>query len=176
MCFATMVREVREEYNISQEEIARKCGVSQAVWSMYEMKKRPFPGDIAHRTAKILNNPRLLAEYVYENETEYFKVPILNNVDDHLMTILNCIEEELEEAITAVKRNKHLLKNKIKDEQFTEEEWDKIIENEMQIVDIMPAIRLYHVRMEEIFSRYNLKELEKRHIRKMMSKGFYKTK
>lgn len=174
MCFATMVREVREEYSISQGEIARMCGVSQAVWSMYEMKKRPFPGDIAHRAAKILNNPRLLAEYVYENETEYFKVPVLNNVDDHLMTILNCIEEELEEAIDAVKRNKQLLKNKSKDEQFTESEWNKIIENEMQIVDVMPAIRLYHVRMEEMFGRYNLKELEKRHINKMKSKGFYK--
>lgn len=176
MCFATMVREVREEYNISQGEIARMCGVSQAVWSMYEMKKRPFPGDIAHRAAKILKNPRLLAEYVYENETEYFKVPVLNNVDDHLMTILNCIEEELEEAIAAVKRNKQLLKNKSKDEQFTESEWDKIIENEMQIVDVMPAIRLYHVRMEEMFSKYNLKDLEKRHIDKMKSKGFYKSK
>lgn len=173
MCFATMVRVAREERNVSQEEIAKRCGVSQSVWSMYEKKKRPFPGDIAHKTARILKSPRLLAEYVFENETEYFKVPVLNKVDDHLMTILNCMEEELHEAIDAVKRNKQLLKNKNRDEQLTIADWDKVIENEMQIIDVMPAIRLYHIKMEELFNKYKISELEQSHIQKMQSRGYY---
>jgi transcriptional regulator with XRE-family HTH domain len=171
MCFVEMVKETRTQYGFSQSAIAREVGVTQAAWSKYENKERSIPDDVAKRMAEIMKSPRLMNEYLYEKKAEFFNVPVLNNVDDNIIVVLDTVIEEATELIRNTQELKRTMKNKKSAEQITSLEWDVIMRAEEQIADLIPAIKLNFVVMVEKFGM-DIKSLEDRLNRKLKIKGY----
>ena len=84
MCFAAALKEVRTSAGLSQQVFAGLVGVNQPYFSKLEKK-----------VARVLNSSRLHTEYVYEKKAECFNVPVLNNVDDHVIVVLGSLIEEV---------------------------------------------------------------------------------
>lgn len=172
VCFIESVKAVRESRGLSQAALADRVGVTQAAISKYEKKGRPIPEDVAIRMTEVLKSPRLHAEYLYENRMEFFNSPLLNNVDDHLVLVLDVLVDELAEAREAAMENAKLLRNKKKDSDIDRHSWQKVIENEMQILDLYANIKLHLIRMDETFEKFSIKELELRHQGKLKMKKY----
>lgn len=174
MCFVESVKAIRESRGLSQAALASSVGVTQAAISKYEKKGRPIPEDVAIKITEVLKSPRLYAEYLYENKLEFFNSPLLNNVDDHLVLVLDVLVDELTEAKEAAIENARLLRNKRKDADIDRHSWQKIIENEMQILDLYANIKLHLIRMDETFEKFSIKDLEQRHKGKLKMKKYIK--
>lgn len=174
MCFAESMREIRESRGLSQLALADMVGVTQGAISKYEMCERPVPEDVALKMTQVLKSPRLYAEYLYEHKCEFFNSPLLNNVDDHLILGLDVLVEELTEAKAAAVENAKLLRNKKKDADIDRRSWQKIIENEMQILDLYATLKLHLVRMEETFESFSIRQMEERHRGKLKTKRYIK--
>ncbi|KNF08529.1 putative transcription factor [Gottschalkia purinilytica] len=173
MCFATLVKEVREDLGLSQEDIALNIGVSQPMYSKYENCKAPIPDDIALEIAKKLKSPRLMAEYFFQNKSEFFNVPVLNNVDDNAIVVLDSLIEESTELIKYSQELKKILKNKKDRTELTVLDWETVMKCEEQIADIFPALKLHFIKMAEEFE-LDLSKLEKKIYQKLKYKKYVK--
>ncbi|MDF2545798.1 MAG: hypothetical protein K0R93_696 [Anaerosolibacter sp.] len=171
MCFVELIRTTRIQNGLSQVEIASQVGVTQAAWSKYESKERRIPDDIAQKVAEIFHSPRLINEYLYEKRAEFFNVPILDNVDDNVIVVLDTVIEEAAELIKHSQQLKRLLKNKKSGDQIPKHDWEEIMKAEEQIADLIPAIKLNFVVMVEKFGM-DIKSLEDRLNRKLKMKGY----
>lgn len=173
MSVALLVKKAREERGYSQGFLSSSVGIAQSTWSKYESCKVPMPNDIAHRAIQILQSHRTKAEYNFNQRIEFFNVPVLNNVDENSVVILDSLIEELEEAIESCKELKRLLRNKRNREHITENEWDKVLICEEQIADLKPAIKLHQIKMIEDFDM-DLEKLEKIIQIKLKTKNYIK--
>ncbi|MBB6218217.1 transcriptional regulator with XRE-family HTH domain [Anaerosolibacter carboniphilus] len=171
MCVAELVKETRLMVGIQQIAIAGQVGVTQATWSKYENKELPMPDDVVERAAAVLNSPRIIAEHLYEKGSEFFNVPVLNNVDDNVLVVLDSLIEESAELIKHTQTLKKLLKNKKSRDQFSSQQWEEVMSAEEQIADVLPAIKLHFITMAEQFE-LDIKSLEKRMNRKLRSKSY----
>lgn len=46
--------EIRNKKNMTQEDVAKYCGVSNVAYHMYETGKRKIPSDVADKIADVL--------------------------------------------------------------------------------------------------------------------------
>ena len=160
MAFINLVKETRRTMNLTQRDLALSIGVSQGMWSRYESGELIIPNDIANKLSKVLKNPRIKAEYVYQEKGALFNVPLLNNVDDNSIVVLDSLIEEAEELIEHSKELKKILKNKRSRDDLLDSDWNRIMICEEQIADIFPALKLHFIKMVEEFDM-DLEQLEK---------------
>lgn len=172
MSFSNELLIQRKKVGMSQTELARRIGVTQSTISDYE-SGRDVPVDNAFRMARVLESDRLLAEFCYEYKTGFFNVPVLNKVDDHSVVGMGVLIEEAAELISSIEKLRKLVVNKRDRREFTKDEWEQLLQHEMQIIDIMPAIQMHLIEMSEMFD-LDLQNLEHRLELKMSMKGYYK--
>lgn len=160
MKFGELLKDIRAKPGLSQKDMARMVGVTQATWSMYESGKLRIPDDILSSLTAKLKDPRLTAYFVFDRKRELFNSPMLDNVDDNPIVVLDCMIEEAAELIESASMLKKLLRNKER-EDLTEKEVESMIFGEEQIVDLLPCIKLNLVRMNEIYG-LDLQALEEK--------------
>ncbi|MTI53816.1 helix-turn-helix domain-containing protein [Geosporobacter ferrireducens] len=163
MFFAQLLKEARIQYGLSQKALAKRLGVTQATWSLYENKKRQIPEDVIRKASVVLKNPRLLNQYVYETKSEFFNVPILKNEDESIFAILDILIERAKELIKHTQELQNFLKGKGSDTPITTQELERIMGSQEQIADLLAVIKLnlvvmieqYGVDMELLENRIN---------------------
>lgn len=172
MSFSDELLIQRKKIGMSQNVLARSIGVTQSTVSDYEAG-RDVPPDNAYRMTRVLESDRLLAEYSFEYKTGFFNVPVLNRVDDHNVVGMGILIEEAGELISNIERLRKMVVNKRDRREFTKEDWKLLMQYEMQIIDIIPAIQMHLIEMSEVFG-LDLQDLEHRLEKKMVMKGYYK--
>ena len=172
MLFNKILQETRKNQDMSQSELASAVGISQASISDYEGGKI-VPDDIAYRISKSLGSFRLLAVYADTFRKGAVNIPYLNNVDDHTEVGLGVLIEESAELISTVEKLRKLIRNKFSKKDLTEEEYKKILDYELQIIDVMPAILMHLIEMNERYG-LNIENLEFCQRQKLIGKGYIK--
>ena len=170
MCVVDTIKSTREQLGLNQNQIAIMIGVAPSTYGAYERKERNMPDDIIVSLAKELGDPSIMAEYTYERGTEFFNVPLLNNVDKHPLVVNDSLIEEAREMIKALLVIKKLTKNKTNVSQFSREKYIQLMDAEEQVGDLYSALKMHFVTMV----RYgvNVKEIEKRCNRKLRNRGY----
>jgi len=171
MAFHNQYREGRKASPYSQKELGVLIGTTQSNISKYENGDRPIPDDLVIKTLKILKNPRLKIAYEVEKQSSIINIPLLNNVDENEVVILDVLIEEAEEAIASANELKRLIRNRKSREEFSLSEWDRFMEYEEQIADLFPALKLHFVVMAERFG-LDLDRLSMRLNAKYKSKNY----
>jgi hypothetical protein len=146
--------------------------VTQSTISEYE-SGRDVPQENAYRMTRVLKSDRLLAVHCFEYKTGFFNVPVLNRVDDHNVVGMGVLIEEAAELISNLERLRKLVVNKRGRREFTKDEWERVIQHEEQVLDIMPAIQMHLIEMSEVYE-LDLQEMEYRLEQKMKRKRYYK--
>lgn len=160
MPFIDLVKETRRAMNLTQRDIALNVGVSQGVWSRYESRDLPIPSDIANRLTQVLKSPRIKEVYSYQEKGALFNVPLLNNVDDNSIVVIDSLIKEARELIEHCEELKGLLRNKTCKEDLSDSDWERVMSCEEQVADIFPALKLHFIKMVEDFDM-DLGSLEK---------------
>jgi transcriptional regulator with XRE-family HTH domain len=172
MSFSDELLIQRKKIGMSQNVLARSIGVTQSTISDYEAG-RDVPPDNAFRMTRVLESDRLLAEFCFEYKTNFFNIPVLNRVDDHNVVGMGILIEEAGELISNIERLRKMVVNKRDRREFTKDDWKLLMQYEMQVIDIMPAIQMHLIEMSEVFG-LDLRDLEYRLEKKMSMKGYYK--
>lgn len=173
MPFINLVKETRQAMNLTQNDVALKIGVSQGAWSRYESRELPVPSDVANKLTTVLKSPRIKAEYAYQEKGALFNVPLLNNVDDNPVVVVDSLMKEARELIDHCEELKKLLRNKRCRENLTDIEWGRVLCCEEQIADMFPALKLHFIKMVEVFD-LDLERLEKVIQLKLKTKKYIK--
>ncbi|MCT4542351.1 MAG: helix-turn-helix domain-containing protein [Vallitalea sp.] len=170
MCVVDIIKSAREQQGINQNEIAVRVGVAPSTYGAYERKERYIPDDVVKAIATELGEPSIIAELTYERNTEFFNVPLLNNVDTHPQVVIDSLIEEASEMIKALMIIKKITKNRTNVSQITTEQYKNLMDAEEQVGDVYSALKMHFVTMD----RYgvNVKEVEKRCNRKLINKGY----
>jgi transcriptional regulator with XRE-family HTH domain len=172
MSFSQELLVQRKKNGMSQTALAMAIGVTQSTISDYE-SGRDVPQENAYRLSKVLESDRLLAVHCFEYKTGFFNVPVLNGVDDHNVVCMGVLIEEAAELISNLERLRKLVVNKRDRREFNKEEWQRLLQHEEQILDIMPAIQMHLIEMSELYG-LDLHDLEFRLEQKMKRKRYYK--
>ena len=152
MAFYELLKEARELSSFTQGSIASLVGVSQSNWSKYENGQRPIPDDVAIMAIDVLKNPRLKVEYSLDKRAGLLNIPLLNNVDENAVTVLDALIEESEELLINARALKRVIRNKKTNEDFSQSEWAIVMKCEEQIADVIPALKLHFITMAENFN------------------------
>lgn len=168
MCFGNMLKQVRNDNNMTQKTLAHMVGVDQSRISAYESGEI-VPNDIAINIIKVLNSPRLTMALSSERKSEVVNIPSLNNVNENVVNVLDVVMEEAEEVLIAGKALKKIIRNKKNKEDFTNLEMEQVMILEEQIADLLPCVRLHFVTMAEVFG-LDIGRIEKRMINKLKRK------
>lgn len=170
MCFATKLREVRKERKMTQRTLANEVGVDQTRISAYESGEE-VPSDIAINIIRVLNSPRLSLALSATKRSEVINIPILNNVNEEVVNVLDVVIEEADELITAGNKLKKIIRNKKSKEDFEDHEIEEVLKLEEQVADLIPCLRLHFVTMAETFD-LDIDRLEKRMVMKYKRKKY----
>lgn len=165
-----ILKETRVNAGLTQRQLASKVNVAQCRISAYE-NGESIPNDIAIEISRALKSPRLRQAISYELRNQIISIPILNNVNDDPIVVLDSLVEEAGELIESSMKLKKLIRNKTSFENLTEVELEKIMSFEEQIADIIPAVQLHFVRMAEIFD-LDISRIEKRMLMKLKKKKY----
>lgn len=160
MYFAHELKKARRKMSFTQRELGVKVGVDQSRISSYESGEY-VPSDIAASISRVLKSPRLRLALSSEVGADIVNIPPLMNVNEDVVNVLDVVIEEAEEVIIAGKRLKKMIRNKSSRLDFTEIEFDEVLELEEQIADLIPCVKLHFIRMVEVFD-LDLTRVEKR--------------
>lgn len=168
---AKLIKLSRERAGMSQEQLAYTVGITQATWSKYENGKVAMPDDIARRAIKVLRDPKLKLQCSFIQGTGLVNTPLLNNIDENIITGLVCLIEEAKEAIESSERLVKKLRNRQGKKDICKDEWEEVLSCEEQIVDLYPALNMHFVRMTEVYG-LDIEEMERRASRKLRERKY----
>lgn len=153
MRFFELERHIRENQSpYSQSDVAVRVGTTQSNISKYELGLSPIPDDIAKRLIDLYGSARLKVAYETEKQSSIINIPLLNNVDEHPLVVLDTLIQEARELIENALVLKNTIRNKKSRDDFTDSEWNVVVKCEEQIADLSPALKLHFVVMEEWFN------------------------
>jgi transcriptional regulator with XRE-family HTH domain len=145
-----MFKCARKQIGMTISEAAFQTHIGERTLANYESGQRIPPPDVVLAMSKVYNQPELTqcycrnycaigATYSYDN---------LNGVDMHPLAVLDKMEEELLEAVQAVKECRRLFLNKRSQEDFSDAEWGEVIENSLEFLDAQHVIDVFKVVIE----------------------------
>ncbi len=102
MCVGAVIRQKREESNLTQKELGRKVGVSESTLRMYELGAKRVPHDLVSATATVLKSPEICYAKCQECPVNWLSICTLAG-DKHPSTEILKIFQETREAMEAVK-------------------------------------------------------------------------
>lgn len=146
-----LIRSERQRIGWSQTELGRKIGVTQSAVSCYENGNQDIPDDVIIAMASAMNSLRIKLAYSFTVQGQLINIPLLNNVDTNIITILTSICEEGNEMTGSAELLIHLMRNKKCREDFTDSEWRDFEHHCEQIGDIYAAVNLFFTEAAERF-------------------------
>jgi len=146
-----LVRSERQRLDLSQIELGRKIGVTQSAISGYESGNQDIPDDVIISMVSAMNSMRLRMAYSFARQGQLVNIPLLNNVDTNMVTILTSICEEGHEMNCSADDLVKLTRNKKSRSDFTEFEWSEFERHCEQIGDIYAAVNLFFTEAVEKF-------------------------
>jgi len=172
MPVAERLKEHRERENLTQTQMANLINVSRSTYGAYERGTRTIPDDVIAKAVNEFENPEILAEFAYDRGTEFFNVPVLDNVDKHPLVVIDVLIEEASEMIKALMQIRRAIKNKHSADQIKKEDFKVLMEHEEQVGDVYAALKMHFVTMSKF--GVNVKDVERMCIRKLINKHFIK--
>jgi len=172
MRVADILREQREQINLSQDEMAKRLSLARSTYSAYERNQRRIPEDVINKAVKEFDNIKIIAEYSFDQGIEFFNVPLLDNVDTYPHVVIDALIEESREMIAALFKIKSVIKNKIQADQLSKEDIKQLMVHEEQVGDLYAALKMHFVTMQKY--GINVKDVERRCLTKLRNKGFIK--
>lgn len=174
MPFGNELRRYRIRNGISQEAVGDATYISQKVVSQMERGERsPEPSFLRHLRSAFPSGVEFHAQAVFEEQSEFVAVPLLNNVDNHVQTVLDTIIQEYAEGIRAAKDLKQLCRNRLSAKNILPDMKIQMMADMDQIVDTYTANKVLMVVMAEAYD-LSIDELERRHQHKLTERGYYR--
>lgn len=168
------LRRYRVQHGMSQEAIGSAAFCSQKTVSEIERGLRhPEPAFSRCIRAKLPDGIEFHAQAVYDEQSEFVSVPLLNAIDCHVQTALDVIISEYAEGIRAANELKRLLRNKMDSGSLLPDARIEVMAQLGQIIDTYTANKVLLVSMAETYG-ISIDELEARHIKKLQDKGYWK--
>lgn len=168
MSLPNILKEIRKNAGFTQRTLANEVGVDQSRISAYE-RGEDIPADVAVNISRVLNSPRLKQAISFEKKSQVVCIPLLNNVNEDPVVIIDSLIEEAEELIESAIILKKLIRNKKGPEDIEPFELEKILDLEEQIADIIPCTQLHFIRMAEVF-KLDIGRIENKMIMKLKKK------
>ncbi|HHV79059.1 MAG TPA: helix-turn-helix transcriptional regulator [Firmicutes bacterium] len=164
MQVGAVIRQKREEANLTQATLARRIGVSESTLRMYELGLKQVPHDVANMAAVALRAPEVCFAKCSECPTNWLSVCLLDT-DQHPAEEVLQVLQEAQEAIEAVRAMAVKPHGKVQRE-LVERACD-------QVLDLVPLAaaavaswcRAYGISMREVHDR---------HMKKLVSRGYVK--
>jgi len=168
MGFGNSVAATMRNLGISQEYVARKAHRSQSRVSR-EINSQNMSPDFADTITKIINDPKLRAEYCEAYRAAMMPIPVLDKVDLHPMTVLDFCKEESREMGVAVDGARRILRNKSPEDALSDEEMGGLAQCTEQILDVSIAIQQFLIACAPWI---DIEEMRRRMFEKMVDKGY----
>lgn len=167
------LRKFRLKQGLSQEAVGEVTYNHQKVISQIERGERlPDPSFLNRLASLYPSAVGFKAQAVYEERSEFFSVPLLNEVDPHIQTSLDVIIEEYTEGIRAARELKQLCRNLMDYHKVLDDTRIRIMALLGQIVDTYTANKVLLCTMAETY-HIPIDELEARHVAKLRERGYY---
>lgn len=161
-----------ENLGVSQAQASRDTHYSPSAWSNWLNGKRGVPNEVVKQIAEIYSSARLKIVHALECGCGLFKTPYLT-VDKHPSTVKMAVEEELQEALEAYR--KAPVKNKLRREDFTAEEWEEYLRATEQLCDIHALIEVA-LESGQKYYRLDVAAMERKIAAKLKERGYTKEK
>lgn len=172
MHFNEHLKFARDKKGLSQEFIASQLGVSQSNYSKYERGDTEIPTDLVEKVINIVKEPRLKIEYVTERRLGLFNLPLLDNIDENYTTVLDCLIEEMEEAIQCANLIKKISRNKKSILELSKSDQMDFFKHQLQIADLIMALNFNFLKAAEIFD-LDLNKVQLELLMKYKQKNYY---
>lgn len=170
---APEIREARAQYGWTQENVASDIHMTRQMIQMVEAGKRRLTESDAAKLARVLNDGQFcmgLARRI----TGGMSAPYLNGIDDHRMSCLMKLVEELQEVIDIVAREMPLFIRAQSADDLCPGEMERIERMMIETIEGVTAAentlarlsKTYDVSLAELWDRHQAKLVEKGYLRK----------
>lgn len=164
-----VIREERLYYGLTQKQLGEiACASESLVCSIENGTRRPQK-DFIQRVVTGINSVKLAVYNCFHCEAGMFNPPYMDRVDDHPVSVQRKLEEELEEALMAV-RSISLL-NKKAPEDLTEADRRQMDHVSEQLWDALAAIMMFAAVLSRTYL-YDLRRAGVRAYQKYRSRGY----
>lgn len=153
MNFGTILKKIRQDNNLTQEELAKKINTSRSNIANYENNKNMPSVDVLEKISKVFNcsTDYLMGKSKYRNQDTYIQLNELSLKKMYDNSLTNHEKEIINNII-----------NRIKENNFAKEEVENFIEIEVEktdsnIKDILKIMIMRYYERYYPFSNYNSK-------------------
>lgn len=171
MTTAALIREKRKLRGLTISELASRIGTSESMLKKYECGVCPIPADVANRAAEVLKTPIIRKQYAFENNIGMVTTPVLDGIDDHPITVLSKMEQELAEFLEVVRNGRQALINKPDASQLNPEDKQTIESLMAEGIDVYTAFEVLMMVLGESFQQ-DIQSAGKRHAEKCRQRGY----
>lgn len=173
MPVVNILRDFRQRYDLSQEAVGEVTYCNQKLISQFERGERlPGPSFFNDLVRAIPFAISVKAQAGFEQRSEFVSVPLLNNVDNHIMSTLYATRSEFTESLEALESLMSICLNKSSKKVILQDDQIKIKKHLDQIVDIYTACKKLLCDMSICFG-ISVDELVDRHISKLIEREYY---
>lgn len=150
-------------------QMAKLAGVSPSTMCRYALGSREVSEDIVVNLANNGGFDELKLAYLSEKKLDIINVPVMNNIDDNIQTmIFRIVEKEVVEAVEAFKKISRLTMNK---KTLTKDEMNLLYEHVEQIVDLIPGIKTFLIRLKQVYG-LDLQRVDNMECEKFKQRGY----
>ncbi|MCR3760298.1 helix-turn-helix domain-containing protein [Clostridium felsineum] len=150
-------------------EMAKLAGVSPSTMCRYALGNREVSDDIIVNLANNGGFDELKLAYLSEKKLDIINVPIMNNIDDNIQTmIFRIISKEIVEAVEAFKNISRLTMNK---RTLNNQEMDLLYDYVEQVVDLIPGIKTFLIRLKRVYG-LDLQKVDNKECKKFKQRGY----
>ena len=167
---APEVKEARARHEWTQENVADELFLTRQMIQMVEAGKRRLTEQDTSRLARVLNDGKFVMSLA-RRITGGMTAPYLNNIDDHRMSCVMKLVEELNEAINIVSQNLHTLIRAKSAEDLGSDEKERLEEMMLEVVETVTAAENTLARLAKTYN-ISLADLWDKHEKELTEKGY----
>ena len=156
---------------VSNADVSRATYTSPSTVHNYRHGKRGVPGEFIKSVGRLFGSVRLIITHTFECGCGLFKTKYLAGVDDHPVTVRDICKQELREALDAL--DKDPVENKLRREDWTEDEWDRHKKATLHLADLHAALEK-RLESDQKYYGQDPEEIEQETNRKLDTRGYTK--